>query len=233
MTTLSVLIVEDDFRVAGIIEDAVHNGASYQVVNKTKTARETIDFLKSCPSLPDLVLLDVYIPDADGLSLLREIRELYGKLDIIMITAARETETIQEAIRSGIYDYILKPIDFQRFQETLKQYASHHAMLQQQGELEQEDIDRLIHQKKNTASRLDEVLPKGIDPATLEHIKNSLNKEQAGVSAAKAAGLAGVSRPTARRYLEYLASINYAEVFSSYGDPGRPQRLYQVTARKN
>lgn len=229
---LQVLIVEDDFRVAGIIEDAVHNAFSYQVVNKTKSAQETMHFLKSCTKLPDLVLLDVYIPDVDGLSLLREIRDSYGDLDIIMITAARETETIQEAIRFGIYDYILKPIDFLRFQETLSQYASHHALLQQQGELEQDDIDRLIHQKKKTPSQINDILPKGIDPTTLEHIKNSLKVETEGVSAAKAANLAGVSRPTARRYLEYLASTSYAEVFSSYGDPGRPQRLYQIKKQK-
>ncbi len=220
-----VMIIEDDFRVANVLEDAVNNVERFQVVKKSMSREDSIHFLKHTDYLPDLILLDVYIPDVTGLDLLWEIRNQYKHIDIMMITAAKEVSTVEESMRSGVFDYILKPIDFTRFKKTLHHYAEQRSFFENHKEMDQDAIDLVMKQTVNQASVTE--LPKGIDEVTLNIVKDTIDQNsEKGISAMDAANCIGVSRPTARRYLEYLTSIHYAESYSNYGDLGRPQRLY-------
>lgn len=225
---LQVLIVEDDFRVAEINRRLVEEIPGFAVIQETKTAAETMRFLASTSQLPDMVLLDIYIPDSPGLELFRKIREHYPAVDIILLTAAKEVQTVQEALQGGIFDYLIKPVDFERFTQAFSRYRSQKAVLSSKQEVSQEDLDRMLYDKKSHAqSEIREGLPKGIDPITLATIKESLGTASAnGLSAVDAACAAGVSRSTARRYLEYLVSAGQAEAKLQYGDVGRPERTY-------
>jgi len=189
---------------------------------------EALSIIKESDIQPDLILLDVYIPDSEGLSLFWQVRKGYPKIDIIMLTAAKEVETIEETLRGGIFDYIVKPINFARFEKTLERYKEKKQLLSTKTELEQDDIDRLIGQNKVTGQREPvESFPKGIDQLTLSKINNVLKSSDAnGVNALETGEEVGVSRSTARRYLEYLVSVNEAKAQLIYGEVGRPERKY-------
>ncbi|RNF38912.1 response regulator [Planococcus salinus] len=229
-SSIDVLIVEDDFRVADINRQLVEKVKGFRVIGIAKTGEEAIQFLQSQPSLPHLILLDVYIPDRTGLSLFWEIRRNYHQIDIIMLSAAKETATVEEALRGGIFDYIIKPVDFSRFEKTLMHYAEQQSILSSRQELEQEDIDRLIGLQKSPASENPSAAasPKGIDQITLQKVREILTEVAgAGINALETGKAVGVSRSTARRYLEYLVSLGEAKAQLVYGEIGRPERRYR------
>ncbi|TWT01515.1 response regulator [Planomicrobium sp. CPCC 101079] len=228
---LHVLIIEDDFRVAEINRQLVEQVEGYQVAAVAKTGDEAMEFLNSGGRLPDLILLDVFIPDRRGLELFWEIRNSFHQIGIIMLSAAKETSTVEEVLHGGIYDYLVKPVDFERFEKALIRYREQKFMLASSQELEQADIDRLIGMQPafplSAPPHPDGSLPKGIDQLTLLGVLNILKEsEPDGVNAMETGKAVGVSRSTARRYLEHLVSIGEAKPQLNYGEIGRPERRY-------
>ncbi|QQK76997.1 response regulator [Salicibibacter cibarius] len=224
-----VLIVEDDFRVAEINRQFINKMEKFTVVGMAKTGEETIEQLNKSQTLPDLILLDVYIPDVEGLDLLWTIRNHYHEVDVIMMTAAKEVSIIEESIRGGAFDYIVKPIEFERFAWTLERYDRKRRLLTEKEEMDQAEIDRLIGSAdaKQASGSANQELPKGIDEITLNTIEDILTKtKDQGITASSLGEKIGVSRSTARRYLEYLVSINVVKTELKYGDVGRPERRY-------
>ena len=229
LKSIDVLIVEDDFRIADINRQFVSRVEGFVVADVIKTGKEALSYLRNASSLPELILLDVYIPDVEGLNLFWTLRNEFNEIDVIMITAAREVETIAEALRGGIFDYIVKPADFYRFEQTLLRYREQKHLLTSKTELMQEEIDRLTGLQLTFSPKKDpeERLPKGIDQITLEKVKKILQESgENGITALDAGSKVGVSRSTARRYLEYLVSIKEADAQLKYGDIGRPERKY-------
>ncbi|MFJ7934768.1 response regulator [Sporosarcina sp. NPDC096371] len=227
--TIQVLIVEDDFRIADINRQFVERVAGFTVLEIVKTSEEALAYLRSHSALPQLILLDVYIPDSAGLSLFWKLRQEFNEIDVIMVTAAKEVVTIAETLRGGIFDYIVKPVDFGRFEQTLKRYYDQTHLLASRVELDQSEIDRLTGSRRFHALEKENEgeLPKGIDQITLDKIKDILQMDDGlGMTALEAANKVGVSRSTARRYLEYLVSIKKADAQLKYGDIGRPERKY-------
>lgn len=229
--TIPVLIVEDDFRIADINRQFVEQVEGFTVLDIVKTSEEALAYLRSHSALPKLILLDVYIPDVEGLSLFWTLRQEFNEIDVIMVTAAKEVVTIAETLRGGIFDYIVKPTDFGRFEQTLKRYRDQTQILASSVELDQEEIDRLTGSHRLYATEKDNVsegqLPKGIDQITLDKIKEVLQMYNGpGMTALEAGSKVGVSRSTARRYLEYLVSIKEADAQLKYGVIGRPERKY-------
>lgn len=227
--TLQVIIVEDDFRVAKINRQLIEQIAGYEVVSETRTASETMAFLRQAEELPDLMLLDVYIPDSPGLDLFWQLRKEFPLLDIMLLTAAKEAKTIEEALHGGVLDYLIKPVEPERFAETFKRYRSRKILLSSKNELSQEDLDRVLFgtEMRKSSPLSADGLPKGIDRLTLERIENVLMQSPAeGITAVHAGEAAGVSRSTARRYLEYLVLAGIVKAQLHYGDVGRPERTY-------
>lgn len=226
---LHVLIIEDDFRVAEINRQLVEQIAGYQVAGIAKTGDEAMDFLANSHELPDLILLDVFIPDRMGLEMLREIRRNFHAIDVIMLSAAKDTATIEETLRCGIFDYLVKPVDFARFEQALLRFSEQKAFLASRQELEQTDIDRLVGIEPIAvlSEAADGDLPKGIDQLTLVGVIEILQSSApAGINAMETGKAVGVSRSTARRYLEHLVSIGEAKAQLNYGEIGRPERRY-------
>ena len=223
-----VLIADDDPRITEIHQHYVSKFDGFEVIGLSNTLEDTklqIDVME-----PQLLLLDIYFPDGSGIELLKEIRLRSQALDIIPITAAKEVRLLQEALRGGVFDYILKPVVFSRFEQTLRRYRTHHSNLQSLDSLNQSDIDRIIHQEKPTdSSMMDSGLPKGIDPVTLDKILEEMKVGSTLFTSEEMAERVGASRTTARRYLEYLVSRGSVEVDVSYGGVGRPERIYRMT----
>lgn len=225
---IEVLIVEDDLRIAEIQKRFIEKIEGFQAVGIAAgyvDAITLIDILK-----PDLLLLDVYFPDMNGLELLRELKLQSKQTDVIMITATREIEKVQEAISIGVFDYIIKPLVFERFKQSLLRYQDYHEKLSQLGKanpvVTQQQVDKLLRKEMNELNNEKSYLPKGIDPLTLEKVMEVIGKGGSGLTAESVANEIGVSRTTARRYLEHLVSIEKIEADLTYGTVGRPERVY-------
>ncbi len=174
---------------------------------------------------PDVVLLDVYMPDGDGLQLLREIRRQDVDADVIPVTAVRNAGIVRQLMRNGAVGYILKPFKFERFAAVLQAYRRWRASVDGDVPLSQAEVDRL--RRLLATSHRDE-LPKGLDQLTLKSITELMQHRKELLTAEEVAEQVGASRVTARRYLEYLAESGQAEVKLTYGAVGRPVRRYQL-----
>jgi CitB family two-component system response regulator CitT len=228
---IQVLIVEDDFKIAEINRHFVSRVDGFTVLDMVKTGEEALTYLRNTKTLPQVILLDVYIPDVEGLNLFWQLRKEFKEVQIIMVSAAKEVVVIAETLRGGIFDYIVKPADFVRFEQTLKRFSDQQALLKSREVLGQDEIDLLTGSQTLSSKTIpvEEKLPKGIDQLTLEKIKNVLQIcGESGVTALDAGKKVGVSRSTARRYLEYLVSITEAKAQLNYGDIGRPERRYII-----
>ncbi|MBU8918832.1 response regulator [Bacillus sp. FJAT-29953] len=230
---IEVLIVEDDLRVAEIQKRFLEQIEGFQTVGIAASyveAKTLIEILQ-----PDLLLLDVYFPDMNGLDLLKETKQQAKQMDVIMITATKEIDKVQEAISIGVFDYIIKPVVFERFKQSLLRYQEFHRKLVQLGQdnphVTQQQVDQLLRKDvEGTAGAGDKpYLPKGIDPLTLDKVMEVLGRAEGGLTAERVAKEIGVSRTTARRYLEHLVADDKIEADLAYGTVGRPERVYLVS----
>ncbi|TDQ40575.1 response regulator [Tepidicella xavieri] len=221
-----VLIVEDDFRIARINQAMVEQHAAFEVVGSCRDGRQALAWLQQHPHDADLALFDVYLPDVEGLSLLWEARRICRHLDIVMVTAAKEVDTVEEALRAGVFDFLIKPVQAVRMQAMLDRYVQRRNMGRLRREISQEQLDEVL------TSALPEIrartLPKGVDPLSLDTFLQALSQANEALTASDLAERTGTSRSTARRYLEYLVGTGQAVVAPAYGEVGRPQRLYQL-----
>ncbi|MBM7599356.1 response regulator of citrate/malate metabolism [Virgibacillus halotolerans] len=223
-----VLIIEDDFRIADIHRQFVEKVEGFFVLDRVKTAEEALDFLRTTETEPDLVLLDIYIPDVKGLDLFWQLRTAYHEVDIVIVTAAMEVAIIEATKRGGIFDYLVKPADASRFASTLTRYKRQREFFMSKEVMNQKDIDSLMGVNKlPVTGGASDSLPKGIDPITLEEITYLLAHENVqGITAVELSKKIGTSRSTARRYLEYLVSVKKIRTTLLYGNVGRPERQY-------
>lgn len=230
MTTLiEVLIIEDDLRIADIHQRFIEKIEGFTVVGSAHTGDEAKDWISAL--LPDLVLLDVYLPDVLGTELMDFIHKNSPETDIIFITAAAEIEVVKKAFRHGVIDYILKPLTFDRFKESLLSYKVKRETLSGVGLIQEDSIKSLWNKTLPASSKPDFIPPKGIDPMTKEKVVSHIKNIEGGITA-EALGLEiGVSRSTARRYLEYLVSEKRAFTELLYGSVGRPERRYFIKKR--
>ena len=221
---IRTLVVEDDFRVADLHCAYVERVPGFSVAGRAHTGQASLEAVDRIR--PDLVLLDVYLPDMSGLEVLRRLREEdHPAVDVIAITAAREVDSLRAAMRGGVIHYLIKPFLFQAFEEKLLSYAAAHERMTHMGKAEQGDVDRIFSALRSASN---EPLPKGLSDPTLNLIVQVLGRSQSGLTATAVAEAAGVSRVTARRYLDYMCQLGRAEVTMRYGAPGRPEHHYQL-----
>lgn len=227
MSNIRVVIAEDDQQIAEIQKrflERINGIELVGVAHGLEEAEDLIDVLQ-----PELVLLDVQFPSGTGLELLRKIRSRNSSTDVILITAATEVETLKEALRGGVFDYILKPLVFERLQETLQNYKEHLEKLQAMEHLAQKDVDGMLPRSQNASANkvpVETRLPKGIDGITLDNVRAVFSGPNGSLNAEEVGEMIGASRTTARRYLEYLVSTNELLTEVKYGTVGRPERRY-------
>jgi response regulator of citrate/malate metabolism len=215
---IEVLVVDDDFMVAKIHTGFVDRTPGFTVTGVAHTGAQALAEAERLQ--PDLVLLDVYLPDVSGLDLLGALREAAPEVDVLVISAAREADTVRRALRGGIVHYLMKPFSYDDLRVRLEHYRQAYAGMA--GErTDQADIDRVFG-----VAGTDKRLPKGFSAETLRLVEATLRQESADLSAAEAASLLGISRVSARRYLEHLTETGKVEVTLRYGEIGRPERRY-------
>jgi two-component system CitB family response regulator len=217
------MIIEDDLAIAQLHQRYLEQIGGYEVIGIATTKLEA--GLQLEVLAPDLLLLDVYLPDGTGLDILHELRSNNLSCDVILITAARDVETLQQAMRGGVVDYLLKPVIFPRLEAALKKYTSQKHQLNHASDLDQNIVDKMLQSSSASESPKNR-LPKGIDGVTLDKIK-ALFVDNINLTADEAGEQIGASRTTARRYLEYLISTGELEADLNYGSVGRPERTYK------
>jgi len=221
---IRTLIVEDDFRVAEIHRGFIERLPSFSVVGVAHTAGDAL--LRAEIDRPDLVLLDIYLPDRSGLEVLRELHSTgRPSVDVIVITAANDVETLRSALQGGVVHYLVKPFQFNAFREKLESYAVLRSRLRQVREVDQDEVDEVLAALR--ASSASPVLPKGLSPATFALVARTLREVNDDVSAEEMASQIGVSRVTSRRYLDRLGRSGLVEISMRYGKTGRPEHRYR------
>ncbi|MFI5956034.1 response regulator [Cryptosporangium sp. NPDC051539] len=219
---IPVLVVEDDPIAADAHADYVRRVAGFEVVG---TALSGADALRELARTPvDLVLLDMNLPDLHGLDVCRRMRAGGHRADVIAVTAARDLNTVRSAVSLGIVQYLIKPFVFGTFADKLEQYAAYRTQVAGPGVLAgQHEVDRalaLLHGRGQTG------LPKGMSPESLDAVTAVLRTASEPVSASELAENLGMSRITARRYLEHLTDAGLVTRAARYGRAGRPELEY-------
>lgn len=219
-----VLIVEDDPMVAMINEQYVMKNKNFSVCGKCKDGLSALEFLET--NSVDLIIMDVYMPKLDGFETLRQIRKKQISADVIMVTAANDRDSLEEALHLGIVDYLVKPFTFDRFQTALQKYITQQKALNELDTLNQKSIDFIIDSSRKQS---EELHPKGIQEKTLsiilKHLKDNHGEWLTGEEIAEKTGITSV---TVRRYMNYLVESGKVQGEINYGTGGRPCMLYKV-----
>lgn len=219
-----VLIVEDDPMVSMINEQYILKNKNFCVIGTCKNGSDAVEFLKN--NHVNLLLLDVYMPVMDGCEVLKKIRELKIDTEVIMVTAANDTSTLEETVHLGVIDYLIKPFAFARFQIALQKFVAKTEALQNTKTMDQNFVDNLINNSVSNVNNQKD-LPKGIQEKTLKLIKNYLNEKNCWQTGDMLATNLGISVVTIRHYMNYLIKHGFAVEDIDYETGGRPCLLYK------
>jgi response regulator of citrate/malate metabolism len=223
-----VLVVEDEPLTAEAHVAYLERLDGFDVVGRARDGRETLEAVRAAGGPDgaglDLVLLDMNLPDTHGLELCRALRAAGSTVDVIAITAVRDAAVVRTAVSLGIVQYLIKPFTFATFADRLGAYRSFRESLAAgQGQVTQSDVDSGFATLRRAPAP---TLAKGLASATLEQVVAALRRG-GSPSAGEVADVAGVSRVTARRYLEHLVDTGAATREPRYGTPGRPEHGYR------
>ena len=218
---INVFIVEDDPMVLEVNTGFLEKVPPFRLCGTATNGADAESGIHE--TMPDLVLLDIYLPDKSGLDVLKLLRSKELNCDIIMITAAKDAATIHEVFRLGAVDYLVKPFRFERFKTALESYYKMWYKLHNTPFFNQSDIDDMKQIKQRG-----QALPKGLSETTLKQILLKLVDLPEPVTAEQLASSLGMARVTVRRYLEHLEQIEKIQVQVKYGSVGRPSHYYFV-----
>ncbi|MFI2634194.1 response regulator [Streptomyces collinus] len=226
---IRILVVDDDFRVNDIHCDYASRVGGFEVVGRAATVAETLDAVRTLH--PDLLLLDVFLPDGSGLEVLRQLSGDEGgsRPDAIMITADRDITSVRTAMKLGAVGYLVKPFGAGDLAERLTAHRELQHRVDALGlvpRTDQADVDALFSAARPPA--VPRIPAKGHSAPTLALLHQVLRTAQDALSAAKAAELTGVSRATAQRYLSYLVREGMVRLELRYGTTGRPEHRYRI-----
>ncbi|MDJ1134832.1 response regulator [Streptomyces iconiensis] len=223
--TLRVLVVEDDPVAADAHALYVTRVPGFEVAAVAHSRAEAVRALDEQPRV-DLILLDLYLPDGNGLALLRSLRAAGHTADVFAVTSARDLTVIREGVSLGVVQHVLKPFTFRSLSDRLRRYADFRMSAEAHGEaVSQDEVDRALSVLR--AAPPSSALPKGLSTGTLDTVTSALREQgEAGLTASEAAERIGVNRITAGRYLEHLATTGRAHRRQRYGHVGRPEHHY-------
>jgi len=223
MKKIKVLIVEDDPMVADINKRFTEAVDGFTVVGIADNGTKAIDMANKLH--PDLIILDIYMPEIDGMGVLASLRKRDIEVDVILITAANDSDIISKVMRSGVIDYIIKPFKFDRFRNTLEAYRDFNSKIVEQDSFSQVELDKFFSAKMAKASSH---LPKNMHGQTLDSVIDLLSSQSEALSADDVAGQVGISRVTARRYLDYLVVEGKLQMLLEYMPVGRPIHRFKM-----
>lgn len=223
------LIVEDDPQVAKL-------NATYLEQEGFLVSAVVADAVQAFAVLQeqtfDLVLLDIFLPGVNGLEVLRQLRAVRQTVEVIIISAARDSAQICEALRLGCVDYIIKPFSFDRLQMALSKFHQR-SQLMNKAFLEQGEVDLLAATEGGDYEESGMELPKGIERKTLECVCANLPAAGTAFGVQEITERTQLSRVSIKKYLDYLCERRVLRQTYVYGNKGRPATLYQTVTAEN
>jgi len=224
---IRVLVVEDDPVAADAHRMYVERVPGFEVAGVVATATAALRLMERRPV--DLVLLDLHLPDGHGLRMVGRMRAAGLTADVIAVTSARDLEVVRQAVSMGVVQYLLKPFTFPSLRDRLERWSRYRSELSGGEASGQDEVDRALSALRSPEGA---ALPKGLSAPTLAAVTAALRAAAAeGLTATAAARDAGVSRITARRYLEHLVDTERAVRTPQYGQVGRPELCYRWSAQ--
>ncbi|GAB6856343.1 response regulator [Microbacterium xylanilyticum] len=231
----TVLVVDDDFRVASVHVGFVEAVPGFRVVGQAGSAAEALRQARELR--PDLVLMDVYLPDGDGLDV---VRQLLADPDpssdagpgpaVIVISAANDLATVRRAVQFGALHYLVKPFGFAELAERLTAFRQAQERIAALGEeATQEDVNRLFDLLRPAPVSVPEE-GRRLAP-TLQAVLDAVTARRTDASAQEIATAIGISRTTAQRALTQLEQSGLVRLELRYGSTGRPEHRYAVRRR--
>lgn len=225
--TIHAIIVEDDPMVAQINQQYLRRMGEFEIDGIFSNGQDALEYLRSHPV--DLVILDMYMPMVSGSELLRKIAAEHINCAVIMVTAATEVQVVDEALRLGVVDYLIKPFSFQRFQEAVCKYLSQRNLLKNTVSVDQSMVDQLMHSEVPASDAEQGELRKGLNQKTLSYLHEYLREHAAEKHTCESISTAsGLSKVTVRRYLNYLIETDQVLSSIDYETGGRPRVLYRL-----
>lgn len=237
MSNIRVLVVEDEAIAAAAHAAYVGRLPGFELAGTAPDGQSALRLLSEFAAAgnpAELVLLDMNLPDLHGLDIARRMRSAGILADIIAITAVRELAIVRSAVAIGVVQYLIKPFTFATFADKLASYQQFRQQLAgpQGGSgkagASQTDVDQAFASLR-APSELP--LPKGLSVSTLASVQEFMKLQKGAVSATEVMDALGMSRVTARRYLEYLADAGTVSRTARYGTPGRPENEYRWGGR--
>ncbi|WP_311316152.1 response regulator [Domibacillus indicus] len=222
---IKVLLIEDDLMVQEVNKEFINKVDGFEVIGIAGNGREGMELIRRLS--PDLIIIDLYMPLMGGLETLHLLRQENIQVDVIVITAASDIDTVRQVIQHGAFDYIMKPFKFERMKQALEHYQSVQNRLSEKGRISQEELDSLLFQKAGGPDEAEQ-LPKGLNAVTLQKIVSHLQKTDKPLSAEEVAEGVGAARVTVRRYLDYLEKSGKVKIDIQYGVIGRPINRYKL-----
>lgn len=223
---IKVLIVEDDPMVAELNKHYLEQVEGFSLVGIVSNGAEALEFLKN--NEVTLILLDIFMPIIDGMELLKQIRTIGHNIDIIMITAARNSANIQSSLRQGVVDYLIKPFQFERLYAALIAYRDRSQLMEESAVLNQNEIDHRILAKGELPAG---DMPKGLERETLNLVLEQAKLYTASFTTEEMAQCVGVSRVSVRKYLTFLKETGVLQARLIYRAVGRPVTMYRYIKR--
>ncbi|MGM9473271.1 response regulator [Pseudarthrobacter sp. YS3] len=237
MSDIRVLVVEDEPVASAAHAAYVDRLPGFKLAGTAPDGQSALRLLSEFLASGDpveLVLLDMNLPDLHGLDIARRMRAAGILADIIAITAVRELAIVRSAVAIGVVQYLIKPFTFATFADKLGSYRLFRQQLASpepgsgKKGASQSEVDQALASLR-APSELP--LPKGLSVSTLGSVQDFLKRQADAVSATEVMTALGMSRVTARRYLEYLADAGTVSRTPRYGTPGRPENEYRWSGR--
>lgn len=228
MRILKVLIAEADPLLQKLYSDLIAEEASFAVVKCISSGPQMFEAVR-CMEI-DIVLLDLYLKDFNALDGLDELRKEFPRIDYIVASKGENPELVRKALCQGVFEFLIKPFSFERLSLALRNYQVYHQCLTGRTRpWQQEDIDTLISMRSRGPSWANNrAIPKGLQLKSLNDVETYLNDKGDAFSAQEVGDALGVSRSTARRYLEFLTMNERLIVEYAYRRVGRPEKRYRT-----
>jgi CitB family two-component system response regulator MalR len=223
MSLIHVLIIEDDPMVAEINKTFLMKIQGFSLAGSVNNGVDAMSFLKKKSNNVDLILLDVFMPQMDGIAFLEKVKREYNHIDVIMVTAAQSAKDVKFALSHGVVDYIIKPFTFERMALALNTYKNRIEILNASISVEQSTLDKKIFPKNQSAN----FCPKGIDKQTLLSVKQIVASQEGMFSIKKLTTQTRISRISLKKYLNYLEEQGVIKGTLQYRAVGRPVLMYQ------
>lgn len=228
MRILKVLIAEADPLLQKLYSDLIAEEHSYSVVKCVSTGPKLFEAIRFFQA--DLVLLDLYLRDFSAIEGLDELRKEFPRTDYIIASSGEDPELVRNALCQGVFEFLIKPFSFERLKLALRNYqVYHHSLTGRTRPWQQEDLDTLVSMKARDPSWANNrAIPKGLQLKCLNDIEQFLRENPDTFSAQEIGDRLGLSRSTARRYLEFLMMSERLVVEYAYRKVGRPEKRYRI-----